>query len=240
MTHLKRYGACRKEIHDMTFSKQLRRWMATALCLSGMGLYAQAPKLAPVPIELPKPGYEGTPANLSIPNLEKISVRERPPFLAPAGVTNVAKGKKVTSSEKDPVVGELAMITDGDTTQVDGNYVELGPGPQWITIDLESPHEVYGVLFWHYFQPRVYFAVVVQTADDEGFAKNVQTWFNNDLANKAKAGAGKSMNYIETYEGRLVDAKGVIARYVRLYSAGNNVNDLNHYIEVEVFGRPCK
>jgi hypothetical protein len=211
-----------------------------ALCLSGMGLYAQPQKLLPVPIELPKPGYEGTPANLSISNLEKVSTKERPPFLAPAGVTNVAKGKKVTSTEKDPVVGDLAMITDGDKTQVDGNYVELGPGLQSVTIDLESPHEIYGILFWHYFQPRVYFSVVVQTADDENFSKSVQTWFNNDTANKCKAGAGKNLNYIETYEGKLVDAKGVMARYVRLYSAGNNVNDLNHYIEVEVFGRPAK
>jgi hypothetical protein len=213
--------------------------MVAALCLSGIGVHAQQ-KLVPVPIELPKPGYEGTPANLSIPNLEKISIRERPPFLAPAGVTNVGKGKKVTSTEKDPVVGEVAMVTDGDRTQAEGNYVELGPGVQSITIDLESAHEIYGILFWHYFQPRVYFSVVVQTADDEGFSKNVQTWFSNDVNNKTKTGVGKNLNYIETYEGKLVDAKGVVARYVRLYSAGNNVNDLNHYIEVEIFGRPAK
>ena len=48
------------------------------------------------------------------------------------------------------------------------------------------------------------------------------------------------MNYIETSEGRLVDGKGAIARYVRLYSNGNNANELNHYVEVEVYGRPPK
>ena len=224
----------------MTFAKRLRRLMVVALAISGTGLFAQPQKLLPVPIELPKPGYEGTPANLSIGNLEKVSIKERPPFLAPSGVTNVAKGKKVASTEKDPVVGDLSMITDGDLTQADGNYVELGPGPQSITIDLESPHEIYGILFWHYFQPRVYFSVVVQTADDELFSKNVKTWFNNDTNEKCKLGTGKNLNYIESYEGKLVDAKGVVARYVRLYSAGNNVNELNHYIEVEVFGRPAK
>ena len=41
-------------------------------------------------------------------------------------------------------------------------------------------------------------------------------------------------------EGKLVDAKGSRARYVRLYSKGNNANELNHYVEVEVFGRPAK
>ena len=37
-------------------------------------------------------------------------------------------------------------------------------------------------------------------------------------------------------EGRLFDLKGVKARYVRLYSNGNTTNDLNHYVEVEVYG----
>lgn len=204
------------------------------------GLPAQT-KLEPVPIRLPNPGYEGTPPNFAnIPNMEKPSGRERGPFLAPPGVKNVARGKKVTSSESNPVVGDLDMVTDGDTTQIEGNNVELGRGVQWIAIDLETPQEVYGVLFWHYYQPRVYFSVVVQTADDEAFTKNVQTWFNNDTGNKAKQGAGKNLNYVETYEGKLVDCKGVLARYVRLYSAGNSNNEFNDYIEVEVLGRPAR
>jgi hypothetical protein len=37
--------------------------------------------------------------------------------------------------------------------------------------------------------------------------------------------------------GKLIDAKGEKARFVRLYSKGNNGNDLNHYIEVEVYGK---
>lgn len=211
-----------------------------AFAIGAVSLCAQAPKLVPLPVELPKPGQEGTPPNFNIANLEKPSNKPRPPFLVPADVTNVAKGKKVTSSEKDPLVGDLTMVTDGDTEQVEGNDVELGPGVQSVTIDLAAPQEIFGILFWHYFQPRVYYSVIVQTADDEAFTKNVQTWFNNDINDKAKQGAGKNMNYIETYEGKLVDAKGVKARYVRLYSAGNNANALNHYVEVEVFGRPAK
>jgi len=211
-----------------------------ALGMAAASLYAQAPKLVPAPIELPKPGLEGTPPNFNIPNLEKPSNKPRPPFLVPEGVTNVAKDKKVTSSEKEPLVGDLTMITDGDTEQVEGNDVELGPNVQSISIDLASPQEIYGILFWHYFQPRVYYSVIVQTADDEAFKQNVQTWFNNDINNKAGQGAGKNLNYIESYEGKLVDAKGVKARYVRLYSAGNNANNLNHYVEVEVFGKPAK
>ena len=48
------------------------------------------------------------------------------------------------------------------------------------------------------------------------------------------------MHYVETNEGKLIDAKGVHGRYVRLYSSGNHVNDMNHYIEVEVYGKPVE
>ena len=36
-----------------------------------------------------------------------------------------------------------------------------------------------------------------------------------------------------------MDAGGVKARYVRLYSKGNTTNKMNHYIEVEIFGKPA-
>ena len=66
---------------------------------------------------------------------------------------------------------------------------------------------------------------------------NVQTVFNNDHDNSAGLGIGSDMHYVETSEGKLIDAKGVRGRYVRLYSGGNSNNDLNHYIEVEVYGK---
>jgi len=210
-------------------------------------LEAQAPAagaaqgLVPIPIQLPKPMFEGTPQNLTVPNLQKPLGRPRDPFLAPAGVTNVAKGKKVTSSDMEPVIGEIEQVTDADKKGAEGSFVELGPGVQHVTIDLGSPHEVYAVLFWHFHKtPRVYLDVVVQLADDAAFTKNVRTLFNNDNDNTSGLGAGTDMNFVETAEGKLVDAKGNRARYVRLYSRGNNANELNHYVEVEVFGRPAK
>jgi len=220
--------------------------LCLAFCLTGI-VAAQAPaaagtqKLVPLPIELPKPMFEGTPQNLNVPNLEKPLGRPREPFLAPAGVVNVAKGKKVFPSDKEPVIGEAEMVTDGDKSAADGSYVEFGPGLQQVTIDLGAMHEIYAVLFWHFNKtPRVYMDVVVQVADDKDFTKNVRTVFNNDHDNTSGLGAGKNMNFVETSEGKLVDAKGARARFVRLYSSGNNANDLNHYIEVEVFGRPAK
>jgi len=207
---------------------------------------AQAPaaggqKLVPIPIVLPQPVFEGTPQNLRVPNLEKPSYKARAPFLAPAGVVNVARRKTVVSSDKAPIIGDIPMINDGDRSGEEGSYVELGPGKQHVTFDLGAPPEIYAVLFWHFHNmPRVYLDVVVQIADDAGFTKNVRTVFNNDHDNTSGLGAGRDMNYVETSEGRLVDAKGGIARFVRLYSNGNNANNLNHYVEIEVFGRPVK
>ena len=96
-------------------------------------------------------------------------------------------------------------------------------------------------MFWHYHkQARVYFDVIVQLASDPDFITGVATLFNNDDDNSAGLGVGKDIHFVETNEGKLVDAKGTRARYVRLYSNGSNANDLNHYIEVEVFGKPTK
>jgi hypothetical protein len=196
-------------------------------------------RLEPVEIRLPKAMFLGTPQDGRVPNLEKPRKGPRPPFLAPQGTTNVALGKPVTSSDPEPVIGSLEQITDGDKETADGSFVELGPGPQYVTIDLQERCEIYGVLVWHHHRwPRVYFDVIVQVADDPSFKTGVRTIFNNDTENTLGRGAGPDMNYTETNEGKLLDGKGVRARYVRLYSSGNSNNELNHYIEVAVYGRP--
>jgi hypothetical protein len=197
--------------------------------------------MVPIDIKLPKPMFVGTPQSTNVPNLEKPLGKPRPPFLAPAGITNVALGKPVASSDEEPIIGDIEMITDGDMEAADGSYVELGPFAQNVTVDLEALHEIYAIIVWHYHkQARVYFDVVVQVADDPDFITNVRTIFNNDIDNSAGIGVGKDMHYTETNEGKLIDTKGVKARYVRFYSNGNTGNDLNHYIEVAVFGKPVQ
>lgn len=195
-------------------------------------------QLVPLEIKLPQAMFVGTEEDIRVPNLRKLDTGARPPFLVPLGTTNVARGKSVTASDEEPIIGEIEMITDGDKEAADGSYVELAPFLQHVTIDLESPHEIFAVAVWHYHkQPRVYLDVIVQTADDPDFTANVATLFNNDIDNSAGLGAGTDMHYVETYKGELVDAKGVKARYVRLYSNGSSTDDLNHYVEVEVHGK---
>ena len=80
----------------------------------------------------------------------------------------------------------------------------------------------------------------MQVSDDKDFISGVTTVFNNDHDNSAGLGAGRDKEYIETFDGKLFDPKGVKARYVRLYSSGNTSNDMNHYVEVEVYGLPAK
>lgn len=209
----------------------------------GKEAVAPAGDLVPLGIAetLPKPMFVGTPQDTKVENLEKPLGRPRPPFLAPKGAKNVAEGKPVSSSDEEPIIGEIEMITDGDKEAADGSYVELGPFTQDVTIDLEAVHKIYAIVLWHYHkQARVYFDVVVQVADDADFITNVQTIFNNDIDNSAGQGVGSDKHYTETNEGKLIDAKGVKGRFVRFYSKGNTSNDLNHYIEVAVYGIPAK
>jgi len=217
------------------------------ICLTLTFLFIQSifavseEKLVPVDIKLPKPVFIGTPQNMNVPYLEKPLGSPRPAFMAPEGTKNVAFEKSVISTDEEPIIGEIEKITDGDKEATDGSYVELGPFPQHITIDLESIHTVYAILLWHYHkQARVYFDVIVQVSNDPEFKENVVTLFNNDRDNSSGQGKGTDLHYVETAEGKLIDARGIEGRYVRLYSNGNNNNDLNHYIEVEVFAKKLK
>jgi hypothetical protein len=209
-----------------------------ALAVAPVGAQPAAGK-EELKLKLPKPMFIGTPTNIKSANLEVITGKPRGPFYVPKGTALLSAKKSVTSSDSMPVIGELDMITDGEKAGGDGYFIELGPGPQWVQIDLGASHPLHAILVWHYHsQARVYRDVVVQISDDPAFKKGVATVFNNDHDNSAKIGAGKEKEYIEVAEGRLIDPKGAKGRYVRLYSNGNTTNDLNHYVEVEVYGTP--
>jgi hypothetical protein len=203
-----------------------------------------ATEMAPLEIKLPKPMFVGTPQDTRVPNLRKPTGKARPPFLAPVGCKLLSLNKPVSASDEEPIIGDIEMITDGDKEAADGSYVELGPFVQYVTIDLEQEAEIAAIVVWHYHkQPRVYFDVVVQISDDKDFITGVKTVFNNDIDNSAGLGIGKDMHYTETSEGELIDcvSQGMPkGRYVRLYSNGNTSNDLNHYIEVDVYGKPVQ
>lgn len=201
----------------------------------------QDPDKVELQLQLPKPMFIGTPMDIKSPNLEKVTGKRRGPFFVPKDTALLSSGKMVTSSDPLPIIGELEMITDGYKEGGDGYFVELGPATQWIQIDLGSSAALYAILVWHFHsRAQVYRDVIVQVADDEEFLTGVKTIFNNDHDNTAGLGVGKDKEYIDTSEGRLFDPKGIEGRYVRFYSSGNTTNDLNHYIEVEIYGAPIQ
>ena len=224
----------KKHLASLAIAGLVLAWLPAAAA-------AQDPGKEVLKIQLPKPMFVGTPKNIRTPNLETVTGKPRGPFMVPAGTVLLSAGKPVTASDKEPVIGDIAYVTDGKKSGEDGYYVELGPMLQWIQIDLGKSQELQAIVAWHYHsQARVYRDIVVQVSDDKDFIGGVTTVFNNDHDNTTGLGAGKDKEYIETFDGKLFDPKGVKARYVRLYSGGNTSNDMNHYVEVEVYGLPAK
>jgi hypothetical protein len=156
----------------------------------------------------------------------------------PEGTGLVSLGKPVTSSDDFPIIGDVNYLTDGEKLAGEGYFVELMDGLQWIQIDLETPRTIEAVWLWHYHsQARAYNDVIVQVSNDPQFEEGVTTLFNNDYDESAGMGRGPDNPYVESRFGKLIDGRGTSGQYVRFYSNGNTSNDLNHYIEAEVYGR---
>ena len=195
----------------------------------------------PLPIKFPEPTLRGTPEDLpSGPNIEPPPKTDPAPYLAPADAVNLAAGKPVTSSVK-PFTGELPQVTDGKKEAFDSDAIEMRSGSQWIQVDLGASSTIYAVVLWHdhrYIQ--ITRDVIVQASDDPEFKQNVTTLYNNDFDDSSKKGAGTDKEYFETKYGKIVEGKGVKARYVRGYSKGTSLTALNCWQELEVYGAPAK
>ncbi|MCC7492457.1 MAG: hypothetical protein IT204_08935 [Fimbriimonadaceae bacterium] len=216
--------------------------LAVGLALVARSLPGQAAdETVPLPLKLPRPAFSGTPKELppEAQDVEKPTGKPRPIPQVPRGTANVALNKKVTTGGKSTFNGSLELITDGDKEAYDGSAVELKAKLQWVQIDLGAAKKLHYICVWHCHQePVIYHDVIVQISNDPDFLDGVTTLYNNDKDNSAGLGLGKDKEYWETFEGRLVAAKGSSARYVRLYSRGSTGGDpLNRYTEVEVFGQ---
>lgn len=218
---------------------------ATIMLASAAGILVNAAEteLAPLPLQLPLPTLKGTPEDLPKgPNIEALTEKARPDFLAPKGARNVALNKKVIASDRNPFTGQLSQITDGKKEAFDDQVVEMRKGVQWVQIDLGEVCELYAVVVWHDHRLiQVFRSVVVQTADDPDFIENVTTLFNNDTENVAGLGIGFDKQYFETLQGKLIPVKNNLrTRYLRFYSRGSNSSAWNCYQEIEVYGQPVK
>ena len=209
----------------------------TGALLSPLG--AQNEEKVPLPVVLPKPSFAGTPEEVPPgTTVEKPSGKPRPVPLVPKGTVNLALRKKVTSAQP-PFDGSLELVTDGDKEAREGGAVELRPRLQWVQVDLGAPGKLHYLLVWHYHRdPIVVHKVIAQVSNDPKFIDGVTTLFNNDADNTAGMGIGRDREFWETSEGKLIDARGITARYVRFYSKGSTYRDpLNRYTEIEVWGQ---
>ena len=241
-------AACRRSSTSISHWRRMApRWPATAclaaclaLALAGRGetpTDAARPRLAPLELRLPQAVFMGTPPEFkTTEHMEKFPDAPRPTLLVPAGVTNVAKGKKVTSSDARPSSGTPDLVTDGDKEANEDCYLQTHRKTQWVQIDLGSPCDIHAIAIWHaHNTPHVYHDVVVQLADDRDFTAGVRTVFNNDYDNSSGLGAGADKEYWETSEGKLIPVKGLRARYLRAYSNGSTFDALNRCTEIEVY-----
>ncbi len=201
---------------------------------------AAAPEgLVPLHLDLPAPRFKWPPREVQFgAYVEPLSEMPRALMLVPPGVTNLARNVTVRSSDRNATRQALEKIVDGNKEADDQNIVYLRKGTQWVQLDLAGPREIFAVVLWHAHNgPKVYHDVVVQAADDPDFHQNVRTLFNNDQDNTSGLGKGEDLEYFETHEGKLIDAHGVRARFLRFYSRGSTESALNEYTEIEVYGR---
>src|SRR5689334_9826912 len=145
--------------------------VALNLLLAGKPNAGEPPKegMVPLNLKLPAPAFKGTPKDIQLSSfVEPLSDKPRPPMMVPAGLKNIAKEAKVTSSDKNATTESLAKITDGDKEASEESIIYLRKGTQWIQMDFGSPQEIFAVVIWHaHNSAKVYHAVLVQASDDQ-------------------------------------------------------------------------
>lgn len=216
--------------------------LTLALTVFASGMRSQAAEATvPLKLQLPEHTTKGTPEDLpSGPNIEPVPKTPPPPVQVPAGVSNVAKGKAVTSSVK-PYTGELSQITDGEREPIDEDVIEFKKGSHWVQVDLGESFPIYAIAMWHDHRLlQAFHDVILQLSDDPEFKTGVTTIYNNDTDNSSKLGVGTDREYFELEFGRVLPVKGVKARYVRGYTKGSSLSAINCWQEIEVYALPVK
>lgn len=166
-------------------------------------------------------------------NVKATFITTTPP---PVNTINLLAGKTPTTSVP---YKDIDVITDGDKQALYKHYAADGnvaSGPVYIQFDLNQPRSLTKVNIWHFAGDiRTYHDVIVQLSNDPTFQTGVTTVFNNDQDNSSNLGLGTDAPYVESNDGKTITFSPVTARYIRLWSKGNTVNNANHYVEVEAY-----
>jgi hypothetical protein len=84
----------------------------------------------------------------------------------------------------------------------------------------------------------LFFDVIIQTADDAAFTKNVKTIYNNDHERSSNIKLRTDREYLEGYRRNLFHVKDTKGRFILFYSNRSTNNEQNHYTEAVLYGSP--
>ena len=204
------------------------------------------PDLEEWQLDFPPPVYVGTPSYLqsesdvSLGDFENFvdAQNARKTLRLPKNAReNIALGKRITGSMNLPLEGKYGFLCDGNRSA--DAFLTLGPEEQWVQVDLGENYELFGLIVWHeYGSASIYRDVVIQVSKDASFA-SATTVFNNDHDSSASysRAVGSDPAYVESNYGRIVEMKGDVGRFVRIYSNGSTRDEMSRFVELEVFGR---
>ena len=170
---------------------------------------------------------------------------EMPQLRLPTGANNLAAGKPVSSSDRNPIIGRLEQLTDGDRGSLfddEGHYVEIRDGKEWIQVDLGADAVINAVWLWYRHPIEAYDVpndVIVQIWSTSNFPHNGSTVFNSDSDNTLGLGAGHDRPFATSRFGKLIRLEGLNGRYVRIWGNGS-YRQSNKFVEVEVYGIPAE
>lgn len=186
------------------------------------------PTVTPTPSSTPTPTPSATPT----PSVTPTPTASASPTPTP-DTLNIAAGKTLTS--KSALKDETLAVDNS----IESGFTSLDSGIQWLQVDLGGSYDINKIRLWHYYADgRKYKDVIVQISNDPDFIFSCKTVFNNDRNNSCGQGIGTDTEYEETADGKEITFIPKKGRYVRFWSNGSNMNEWNHYAEVQVYGIP--
>ncbi|CDM67294.1 Hypothetical protein CM240_0115 [Clostridium bornimense] len=148
---------------------------------------------------------------------------------------NIAKGKKVTSNEKD-AVGSRANVVDGDTGgscyQTDStNSTTIS----WVQIDLGKRYSIEEVKVWHYYDGRIYNNTKTEVSEDG------ETWYTIFDCEKdgkySETKEGRTYKVADAVPSETIDTSSFKVRYIRDTLGENTVNKDNTWMEIKALDK---
>ena len=114
------YGEPDKHEVDAVTGASMTSKAVIKILNSSISQFIAGRKLEPLNLELPEAAYNQMPSLPPDSTAEMPFSSIRKPLLVPEGVMLLSRGKPVSASDEEPMLGQLAMVTDGDKSGQEG------------------------------------------------------------------------------------------------------------------------